>query len=50
MLGSTVNPFATGIASGIADVPISEGLIGRLVILIVGLAIGIVFVLRYADR
>jgi uncharacterized ion transporter superfamily protein YfcC len=50
VLGSTVNPFATGIASGIADVPISEGLVGRLVILIVGLAIGILFVLRYADR
>ena len=50
VLGSTVNPFATGIASGIAGVPISDGIIGRLVILIVGLAIGIFFVLRYADR
>jgi uncharacterized ion transporter superfamily protein YfcC len=50
VLGSTVNPFATGIASGIAGIPISEGIVGRLVILIVGLAIGIVFVLRYADR
>ncbi len=50
VLGSTVNPFATGIASGIAGVSISDGLLGRLVILIVGLAIGIFFVLRYADR
>ena len=50
VLGSTVNPFATGIASGIAGVPISEGLIGRLVLLVAGLAIGIFFVLRYADR
>jgi uncharacterized ion transporter superfamily protein YfcC len=50
VLGSTVNPFATGIASGIAGIPISEGIIGRLVILIGGLAIGIFFVLRYADR
>jgi len=50
VLGSTVNPFATGIASGIAGVPISEGLIGRLVILIAGLAIGIFFVMRYAAR
>src|SRR4051794_6898534 len=50
VLGSTVNPFATGIASGIAGVPISEGIIGRLVLLIAGLAIGIFFVLRYADR
>jgi uncharacterized ion transporter superfamily protein YfcC len=50
VLGSTVNPFATGIASGIAGISISEGIIGRLVILIVGLAIGIYFVLRYAER
>jgi uncharacterized ion transporter superfamily protein YfcC len=50
VLGSTVNPFATGIASGIAGVSISDGLVGRLVILIVGLAIGIFFVLRYAER
>jgi len=50
VLGSTINPFATGIASGIAGVPISEGLIGRIVILLAGLGIGIFFVLRYADR
>jgi uncharacterized ion transporter superfamily protein YfcC len=50
VLGSTVNPFATGIASGIAGVSISEGIVARLVILIGGLAIGIFFVLRYADR
>ena len=50
VLGSTINPFATGIASGFAGIPISEGLVGRLVILIVGLAVGIFFVMRYADR
>jgi uncharacterized ion transporter superfamily protein YfcC len=49
-LGSTINPFATGIASGFADVPISEGLLGRLVILVVGLGIGVTFVTRYAER
>jgi uncharacterized ion transporter superfamily protein YfcC len=49
-LGSTINPFATGIASGFAGIEISDGLIGRLIILIVGLAIGIFFVMRYADR
>jgi uncharacterized ion transporter superfamily protein YfcC len=48
--GSTVNPFATGIASGFAGISISDGLVSRLIILIVGLAIGIWFVLRYADR
>ncbi len=50
VLGSTVNPFATGIASGIAGIPISEGILGRLVILLVGLSMGIWFVSRYAER
>jgi len=50
VLGSTVNPFATGIASGIAGIPISEGIGARLVLLLVGLVIGILFVMRYADR
>ena len=49
-LGSTINPFATGIASGFAGIPISDGLVGRIVILVVGLGIGIFFVMRYADR
>ena len=44
VLGSTINPFATGIASGFAGVSIEEGIVGRLVILIIGTAIGIVFV------
>jgi uncharacterized ion transporter superfamily protein YfcC len=50
VLGSTVNPFATGIASGFADVSLSDGLVLRLVILILGLVAGIWFVMRYADR
>jgi uncharacterized ion transporter superfamily protein YfcC len=50
VLGSTVNPFATGIASGFAKVSLSDGLVGRLIILIVGLAFGIWFVLRYAEK
>jgi uncharacterized ion transporter superfamily protein YfcC len=50
VLGSTVNPFATGIASGFAGTTISEGLIGRLVILIIGTILGIFFVMRYAER
>ena len=49
-LGSTINPFATGIASGFAGISISDGLVSRLIILVVGLAIGIFFVMRYADR
>jgi uncharacterized ion transporter superfamily protein YfcC len=47
---STINPFATGIASGFAGVSISDGLVLRLIMLVVGLTIGIFFVLRYADR
>ncbi|MFL5778256.1 MAG: YfcC family protein [Chloroflexota bacterium] len=49
-LASTINPFATGIASEFAGVSIDQGLVGRLVILVVGVAIGIVFVMRYAAR
>jgi uncharacterized ion transporter superfamily protein YfcC len=50
VLGSTINPFATGIASGFAGTNISEGLIGRVVILVIGTIIGIFFVMRYAER
>ena len=49
-LGSTINPFATGIASGFADISISDGFVSRLIILIVGLGLGIFFVMRYAER
>jgi uncharacterized ion transporter superfamily protein YfcC len=49
-LGSTINPFATGIASGFAGTTINEGFVGRLVILIVSLLVGIAFVMRYAAK
>src|SRR5215207_8446619 len=50
VLGSTVNPFATGIASGFAGVSIAEGIVLRIFILIVGLIIGIFYVMRYAEK
>ena len=50
VLGSTVNPFATGIASGFAGVSIAEGIVLRVFILVVGLIIGIFYVMRYAER
>jgi uncharacterized ion transporter superfamily protein YfcC len=50
VIGSTVNPFATGIASGFAGTTISDGLIGRLVILVVGTVLGVIFVMRYAEK
>jgi uncharacterized ion transporter superfamily protein YfcC len=49
-LASTINPFATGIASGFAGTSIDEGLPGRLITLIIGTALGIFVVMRYADR
>jgi uncharacterized ion transporter superfamily protein YfcC len=50
VLASTINPFATGIASGFAGVSIADGLLGRVVMLIVGGAIGMWYVMRYASR
>jgi uncharacterized ion transporter superfamily protein YfcC len=50
VIGSTINPFATGIASGFAGVPISDGFWLRLLILLICLPIGIWWVMRYAAR
>jgi uncharacterized ion transporter superfamily protein YfcC len=50
VLGSTINPFATGIASDFAGTSISDGLVLRLVLLATSLIIAIVYVSRYAKR
>ncbi|WP_425447070.1 YfcC family protein [Dethiothermospora halolimnae] len=50
VLGSTVNPFATGIASGFANVPLGQGIGLRLAVLIIGEAIAILYVMRYANK
>ena len=50
VLGSTINPFATIIASDAASIPFTEGIILRFVILIGGLAICVAYVMRYAKR
>jgi len=50
VMASTVNPFATGIASGFAGISIADGLVSRIIILVVGTTIGIIFVTRYADK
>ena len=50
VLGSTINPFATVIASNAADIPFTEGIVLRLVLLIGGLVICSVYVMRYAKR
>jgi len=50
VLASTVNPFATGIASGFAGISIADGLVSRLIVLVLGTTAGIVFVSRYAKK
>jgi uncharacterized ion transporter superfamily protein YfcC len=50
VLGSTINPFATGIASGFAGIPLGEGIIYRILILVVGLVFGMWWVMRYAAK
>jgi uncharacterized ion transporter superfamily protein YfcC len=49
-LGSTINPFATVIASNAAGIAFTEGLALRFAILFGGLAICVLYVVRYALR
>ena len=49
-LGSTFNAFATVVGSNAAGVPFTDGLLLRVVILVVCLAAGILFVMRYATQ
>lgn len=48
-LASTVNPFATGIASGFANVPLGQGMGMRLATEFIGIAICSIFVMKYAE-
>lgn len=50
VIGSTINPFATVIAANAADIPFTDGLMLRLVILVGGLIICALYVMRYAKR
>jgi len=50
VLGSTVNPFATGIASGFAGISLGEGIGLRLLILFVSEMVAILFVMKYAEK
>ena len=50
VIGSTVNPFSIGIASGFADTSIGDGIGLRFVIWIVLTAVAIAYVLRYARK
>ena len=50
VLGSTINPFSTGIAAGSADVPLGNVLGVQAVILVLCLAAAIAFTMRYAAK
>ena len=50
VLGSTINPFSTAIASNAAGIPFTQGMVLRLVILALGWLICVVYVMRYAER
>ncbi len=50
VLGSTINPFSTGIASGFANVSIGDGIVPRLVIFLLCLLTAIWFTMRYAAK
>ena len=50
VLASTVNPFATGVASDAAGIDVGDGIGLRLIMLVVLVAVAIAFVLRYACR
>jgi uncharacterized ion transporter superfamily protein YfcC len=49
-LGSTVNPFATVIASNAAQIPFTQGIGLRVAILVLGWLACVVYVMRYAAR
>ena len=50
VIGSTVNPFATGIAAGFAGVTLGEGMLLRVAMLLLLLALAVWFVMAYAQR
>ena len=49
-LGSTVNPFATGIASGFAGISLGSGIGLRLIMLLILLGAAVWYVMAYAAR
>src|SRR5262245_50793905 len=50
IIGSTVNPFKIGIGSDAANVSLGDGLVPRLLLLVLCTAATIVYTVRYADR
>ena len=50
VLGSTINPFATVIASNAAGIPFTDGLALRAILLVLGWTACVAYVMRYAAR
>ncbi|MFJ4833888.1 YfcC family protein [Streptomyces sp. NPDC088747] len=50
VLCSTVNPFATGVASSAADISLGDGIVLRFVMWVVLTAVTVAYVVRYARR
>jgi uncharacterized ion transporter superfamily protein YfcC len=50
VLGSTINPFATVIASNAAGIPFTDGLELRVILLVLGWLACVAYVMRYASR
>ena len=50
VLASTVNPFATGIASGFAEISIGDGIVLRVIMMVCLLGFAIFYVMRYAEK
>lgn len=50
VLASTVNPFATGVASQAAGISPGQGIIWRLLLWVILTACGIIYVYRYAQK
>ena len=49
-LGSTINPFATVIAANAAGIPFTQGILLRVILLLVGYVICVYWVMRYARK
>ncbi|AIJ30185.1 YfcC family protein [Borreliella valaisiana] len=49
-MASTVNPFATGIASAIASISLQEGFYFRIVLYFVSVLVAVIYVFIYASR
>lgn len=49
-LASTVNPFATGVASQSLNISPGDGLVKRLILLVIVIAVSVWYVLHYANK